>query len=165
MSPFLLPLLNLNMNIENIKQITEQVLEANQLFLVDLSVSKSNVIEIFIDAQNGVNIQTCMQISREIEQHFDRDIEDFELTVASAGIGYPFKVEGQFQKNIGKTVEVRLNDNTKLTGILTAVFPDMIHVECEEKKVVEGKKKKELVKAEKQIERKDIKQIKDIVTF
>lgn len=153
------------MKIEDIKQTAEQILKAKDLFLVDLSVSKDNVIEIFIDAQEGVSIQTCIQISREIEQHFDRETEDFELTVASAGIGYPFKVEGQYRKNIGKDVEVKLNDNTKLTGILKAFTPDHITLEYEEKKVVEGKKKKELVKTEKNIERQQIKQIKDVVTF
>lgn len=153
------------MKIEDFKQVTEGVLEARGLFLVDLSISKDNVVEIFIDAQEGVSIQTCIEVSREIEQHFDRETEDFELTVSSAGIGYPFKVEGQFLKNIGSTVEVRLNDNTKLTGILKAVASETICVECEEKKTVEGKKKKELVIAERLIDRKDIKQIKDVVTF
>lgn len=153
------------MKIEEIKQITEQILETKQLFLVDLSVSKDNVIEIFIDAQTGVSIQTCIEVSRELEEHFNRDAEDFELTVASAGIGYPFKVEGQYKKNIGKSVEVKLNDNTKLTGTLNFFTPETVTVEYEEKKVVEGKKKKELVKTEKTIDRGEIKQIKDIVTF
>ena len=125
------------MKIEEIKQVTEGILEARGLFIVDLSVSKDNDVEIFIDGQNGVNIQTCIEVSREIEQHFDRETEDFELTVSSAGIGYPFKVEGQYLKNIGKTVEVRLADNTKLEGILKAVSPDTICLEYEEKKTIE----------------------------
>lgn len=153
------------MKIEEVKQITEQILESKQLFLVDLSVSKNNVIEIFIDAETGVNIQTCMEVSREIEQHFDREAEDFELTVASAGIGYPFKVEGQYKKNIGRSVEVRFNDNTKLTGILKSFTPETVTLEYEEKKAVEGKKKKELVITEKTISREEIKQIRDIVIF
>lgn len=153
------------MKIEEIKQITEQILETKSLFLVDLTVSKDNVIEIFIDAQEGVSIQNCMEVSREIEQHFDRETEDFELTVASAGIGYPFKVEGQYQKNVGKSVEVKLNDNTKLTGILKSFTPETVTLEYEEKRTVEGKKKKESVKTEKTIDRNEIKQIKDLVTF
>ena len=153
------------MKIEEIKQITEQILKTKQLFLVDLSVSKDNIIEIFIDAETGVSIQTCMEVSREIETHFDRESEDFSLTVASAGIGYPFKVEGQYQKNVGKSVEVKLNDNTKLTGILKAFTPETVTLEYEEKKIVEGKKKKELVKTEKTISRDEIKQIKDVVIF
>lgn len=153
------------MKIEEIKQITEQILETKSLFLVNLTVSKDNVIEIFIDAQEGVSIQNCMEVSREIEQHFDRETEDFELTVASAGIGYPFKVEGQYQKNVGKSVEVKLNDNTKLTGILKSFTPETVTLEYEEKRTVEGKKKKESVKTEKTIDRNEIKQIKDLVTF
>lgn len=163
--PFSFALLIASMKIEEIKQITEQILETKSLFLVDLTMSKDNVIEIFIDAQAGVSIQTCMEVSREIEQHFDRETEDFELTVASAGIGYPFKVEGQYQKNVGKSVEVKLNDNTKLTGILKSFTPETVTLEYEEKRTVEGKKKKESVKTEKTIDRNEIKQIKDLVTF
>ena len=61
---------------EVIKQIAEPILNANKLFLVDLKISKSNVIHILIDAMEGVNIQTCINISREIESHLNRDEED-----------------------------------------------------------------------------------------
>lgn len=153
------------MKAENIQHIAEPILENLNLFLVELKVSKDNVIEILIDGLKGVNIQTCIEISREIEQHLSRDEEDFELTVSSAGIGYPFKVNGQYQKNLEKTVEVKLTDNTKLTGTLKTFSETNITLECEEKKAVEGKKKKETMKIQKDIARTDIREIKDIVKF
>lgn len=153
------------MKAENIQHIAEPILENLNLFLVELKVSKDNVIEILIDGLKGVNIQTCIEISREIEQHLNRDEEDFELTVSSAGIGYPFKVNGQYQKNLEKTVEVKLTDNTKLTGTLKTFSETNITLECEEKKAVEGKKKKETMKIQKDIARTDIREIKDIVKF
>lgn len=153
------------MKAENIQHIAEPILENLNLFLVELKVSKDNVIEILIDGLKGVNIQTCIEISREIEQHLNRDEEDFELTVSSAGIGYPFKVNGQYQKNLEKTVEVKLTDNTKLTGTLKTFCETNITLECEEKKAVEGKKKKETMKIQKDIARTDIREIKDIVKF
>ena len=153
------------MKAEDIKTITQPVLAAHNLFLVDLKISKDNIVEIFVDAMDGVNIQTCIAVSREIETHLNRDEEDFELTVSSAGIGYPFKVDGQFQKNIGKTVEVKLNDNTKLTGILLSFDTENIQLEYEEKKTVEGSKKKQLVKTTRIIRRDEIKEIKDVVKF
>ena len=85
-----------------------------------------------------------------------------ELTVSSAGIGYPFKVEQQYQKNLGKSVEIKLNDHTKLNGILLRFTPEEIVIEQEEKKIIEGSKRKQLVKTERTIVRKDI---KDVVKF
>ena len=106
------------MEAEQIKAIAAPILAERGLFPVDLKISRDNVIELFVDAMQGVNIQTCIEVSREIEARLDRDAEDFSLTVSSAGIGYPFKVEGQYTKNIGKTVEAKLKDNRKVTGTL-----------------------------------------------
>lgn len=153
------------MKAEDIKASANQLLEAKNLFLVDFKISKDNVIELFIDALNGVNIQTCIDISRELESHLNRDEEDFELTVSSAGIGYPFKVDGQFQKNLDKLVEIKLKDNTKLCGTLKAFDADSVTIEYDEKKSIEGKKKKELVKTVKNMPRKEIKEIKDVIKF
>lgn len=150
---------------EEIKTIVASLLENSDLFLVDATVSGDNKIEVLIDSPAGVNITTCMEISRQLEEKLDRDTEDFELTVASAGIGYPFLVEGQYKKNIGNTVEIRLKESGTLKGILKAYNGDSLVVEYEEKKTVEGKKKKETVKTEKTVHLSDIKQIKDIVTF
>lgn len=153
------------MKIEDLKTIATPILESKGLFLVDLKISRNNVIELFVDALDGVNIQTCMDVSREIESHLDRDTEDFELTVSSAGIGYPFKVDGQFQKNLNKEVEAKLQDNTKLNGILKAFDADSVTIEYEEKKTVEGSKKKVPVKSDKTIKREEIKEIKDVIKF
>lgn len=150
---------------EEIKTIVTSLLENSDLFLVNATVSGDNKIEVLIDSPKGVNITTCMEISRQLEEKLDRDTEDFELTVASAGIGYPFLVEGQYKKNIGNSVEIRLKEQGSLSGILKAFNGDHLVIECEEKKAVEGKKKKETVKTEKTVYLSDIKQIKDIVTF
>lgn len=151
--------------VEELKEVVESVIKDKNLFLVDLTLSKSNVIEIFIDSLEGVDINACICVSRDVEDKLNRDEEDFELTVSSAGIGYPFKVPQQYQKNIGKTVEVKLDDNNKLTGVLKSFNGEEIVVECEEKKMVEGKKRKESVQTEKTIRLNHIKQIKDVIIF
>ena len=153
------------MRIEDITTITNQIITPKDLFLVDLKISKSNVIEVFIDALQGVNIQTCIEVSKKIESKFDREEEDFELTVASAGIGYPFKVDGQFQKGLNKTIEVELKDSLKTNGILKSYNTTEIVIERYEKKLLEGKKRKEMVKVERTINREDIKCIKEAIKF
>lgn len=150
---------------EEVKNIVERLLEGSDLFFVDIHIRKNNVIELFIDSPQGVDISSCSRISRELESYLDREEEDFELTVSSAGIGYPFKVPGQYLKNIGKKVSVKLIDASRLEGILQSYTPTEIVLECEEKRPIEGKKKKELVKTEKRILIEDIKEIKDKISF
>lgn len=148
-----------------IKDIIETILEGTELFLVDLKVSPENAIEIYIDSQKGVNVASCAAISRQLDAQLDREAEDYDLTVSSAGIGYPFKVPQQYEKNLGKQVEIKLQNGGKLQGILKSHAETGIVVECEEKISVEGKKKKSIVKVEKEIHFTDIKEVKDIIIF
>ena len=87
------------MKTEEIKHLIEPILTEHHLFLVELKISKDNVIEVFVDALEGVNIQTCIAVSREIESSLNRDEEDFELTVSSAGIGYPLSSNRKRKKS------------------------------------------------------------------
>ena len=152
-------------SVAEIKEIMDTILQGTHLFLVDLSVAADNSIEVEIDAPKGVNVDTCREVSRKLEERLDRETEDFALTVCSAGIGYPFKVPQQYEKNIGNTVEVKLANGQKLEGTLKAHTENGITVEVEEKVAAEGKRKKTTVKTEKDIQFSEIKEVKDIVTF
>ena len=150
---------------EEIKGMIERIAQEQNLFLVDLTVSPENKIEVFIDSLKGVNVGTCRTVCKELEALLDRESEDFDLTVSSAGIGYPFKVPQQYEKNLNNLVEVRLQNGNKLQGKLKAYSEKGIVLECEEKQSVEGKKKKETVRVEKNIDFIEIKEVKDIVIF
>ena len=152
-------------SVAEIKEIMDTILQGTDLFLVDLSVAADNSIEVEIDAPNGVNVDTCREVSRKLEERLDRETEDFALTVCSAGIGYPFKVPQQYEKNIGNTVEVKLANGQKLEGTLKAHTENGITVEVEEKVAADVKSKKTTVKTEKDIQFSEIKEVKDIVTF
>ncbi|MFT3737528.1 MAG: ribosome assembly cofactor RimP [Breznakibacter sp.] len=149
-------------------QIWESIqakLEADDVFLVDLTVSPGNRIAVTIDKMTGVSIDYCVQISRLIEQDFDREVEDFELEVASAGIGQPFKVAKQYHKNIGKQVEVLTKTGQKLKGELTQVSESGFMVKVDTMIKPEGKKKKEMHVIEHSFKFEEIKSVKDIITF
>ena len=150
---------------EEIKDIIETMLQGTELFLVDLKVSLENSIEVYIDSLKGINVDSCVAISKQLDAQLDRDIEDYDLTVSSAGIGYPFKVPQQYEKNLGNQVEVKLQNGEKLQGILKSHSEAGIVMECEETVAVKGKKKKSIVKVEKEIHFTDIKEVKDIVVF
>ena len=93
------------------------------LFVVDIRISPDNVITVEVDSPTAVDIDECAAITRKIEEKFDRDTEDYELEVGSAGITSDFKIRAQYTKNIGNDVEVLTRDGRKLHGVLTAVAP------------------------------------------
>ncbi|MDR0765654.1 MAG: ribosome assembly cofactor RimP [Odoribacteraceae bacterium] len=146
-----------------IRQIIAPVLQENKLFLVDLTISDDNTIELCVDSMQGVSVKECMIVSRTLEAKLDKESEDFSLTVYSAGIGYPFKMPQQFEKNVGKHVEVKLSSGKKLEGTLLAHSETGITIACEESVPVEGKKKKEKINIEREIPFTSIKEVKDVV--
>ena len=80
-----------------VKNLVEQWLEGKEYFLTDLTISADDRIVVEIDHEEGVWIEDCVELSRFIESHLDREEEDFELEVGSAGIGQPFKVLKQYE--------------------------------------------------------------------
>ncbi|MBS2210420.1 ribosome assembly cofactor RimP [Carboxylicivirga mesophila] len=148
-----------------IEGIITDKLAADEMFLVELVVKPGNKISVMIDNDNGVPISYCIELSKFIEEGLNRDEEDFELEVASAGIGQPFKVKRQYQKNIGREVEVLTLAGKKFTGKLIAVEENGFSVEVEEKVKVEGKKRKELQVKTVNCNFDEVKQVKDIISF
>ncbi len=150
---------------KHIQNIVTDIIKDSELFIVDINVSPSNIIIVVVDSMKGVSIDKCISISKEIESKLDRDVEDFELKVSSAGIGQPFTVIQQYHKNIGNDVEVLCAEGNKYKGKLTRVTDEGFEIEYETKEKVEGKKKKELVKKTDFFNFDSIKYIKDIISF
>jgi ribosome maturation factor RimP len=127
------------------KLVSETLTE--EYFIVQVTVKKGNVIDVVIDGDNGVTIQKCVDVSRQIEQNLDRETDDFELTVSSAGLDNPFLVYRQYFKNIGKKVEVRTNNQKPVSGTLIQVDQEGFKLEISTLEKEEGKSKKvEVVK-------------------
>ncbi|WP_430810817.1 MULTISPECIES: ribosome assembly cofactor RimP [unclassified Carboxylicivirga] len=148
-----------------IQSIIDDKLAADGMFLVELNVRPGNVIQVIVDHDNGVPINYCIELSKHIEAGLNRDEEDFELEVASAGIGQPFKIKRQYLKNIGKEIEVLRADGIKHTGKLIDVSDEGFSYEIEEKVKVEGKKRKELQVRTVNCKFDEVKQVKDIISF
>jgi ribosome maturation factor RimP len=107
------------------KYASEKALEING-FVVDVNISANNVITIFFDKNNGVLVDDCLVISKYIQEKFDKDVEDYELTVCSPGLTNPLKVKQQYIKNIGKEVSVKTNDGKRKIGILKNFETDLV---------------------------------------
>ena len=93
---------------EELRNVAEFKIRELGGFLVDLKINSSNAITLFFDRMEGVSLKHCVQLTRYIEDNFDREIEDYALTVCSAGLENPFIVKEQYQKNKGKEVFVLL---------------------------------------------------------
>ena len=128
-----------------VRQIVEEWLQDKDYFLVDVSVSNDNRIVVEIDHAEGVWIEDCVGLSRFIESKLDREKEDFELEVGSAGIGQPFKVHQQYVNHLGKDVEVLTLDGKKYQGELHEVNDDTFSILRQVKKKEEGSKRPRLV--------------------
>jgi ribosome maturation factor RimP len=137
-----------------------------KLFIVELSISSTNVIRLELDKTEGnVSIEDCMSVSRNIEHNLDREDADFELHVSSAGLDKPLRVHAQYVKNIGRGLDVKLKSKEKTTGTLVEVNTEGIVLERSEKQIIEGKKKKELVVIKETIAFSDISEARIVITF
>ena len=148
-----------------VKDLVEQWLEGKEYFLVDASVDEQNKITVEIDHKDGVWIEDCCELSKFIEEHFDRDVEDFELEVGSAGIGQPFKVLQQYINSIGYDVELLTAEGTKMEGYLKSADENGFVVTVEEKQKIEGKKRPQMVEVDKAFGYADVKWVKNIIDF
>ena len=134
------------MNVSEIKDAISSEIVARKCYIVDITISKENDVEITIESEEGtVELDDCVAVSRFFETKFDREKEDYSLTVTSAGLDQPFKVLKQYQKAIGSKVEVQIKGGKKMVATLTAADEESITLKYTVKEAVEGKKKKELV--------------------
>ena len=148
-----------------VKSLVDEWLEGKDYFLTDVSVSADNSIVVEIDHEEGVWIEDCVELSRFIESHLDRDEEDFGLEVGSAGIGQPFKVLRQYEIHVGENVEVLTNEGRKLTGVLAEATPENFTLTIKEKVKEEGAKRPKLVERDITFCYNDVKWTKYLIDF
>lgn len=146
-------------------EVIENALQGTDRFLVEVKVSADNVIEVLIDSMDTVTIDHCVELNNVVLSHFDRDVEDYELTVGSYGISDPFKVVQHYQKNLGGEVEVLTADGKKLKGVLKDADADGFVLTITKKVKLEGKKRPEQVEEDLRYNYNEIKYTKNIIQF
>lgn len=133
------------MDTKKIVEAATRKLADTDMFVVGCTCSAGNEIELTIDSDTSVDISACVELSRAVEEEFDREQEDFSLTVASAGIGSELRELRQYRKLIGRSVEVLLLSGVKILAKLDQVTEQGISLCYEQKQSIEGKKKKQVV--------------------
>ena len=116
-------------NKQTIISLIESHFEGSDKFIVDVKVLAGNKIEVYIDAPKHIVIADCVELSRFIEGHLDREKEDFELQVSSPGATESFKVLDQYRKYKETKVKVVTKDGKKYEGVLKEANDDTFVIE------------------------------------
>lgn len=139
--------------------------EREDLFLIDIKFSVTDHVRVIIDGDNGVTLQDCLDASRAIEFNMDRDEHDFSLEVMSAGLSEPISSPRQYRKNIGRSLELVMNDSSEIEGELIKVEEESITLVLKYRKPKEiGKGKMDVVE-EREIPYTDIKKALVAIKF
>ena len=150
---------------KKIRELIEEKIKDTDRFIISVKVSPAKKIEVLLDGITNIAINDCIEISRFIESSLDRGQEDFELMVSSAGIDQPFTVEKQYQKNIGRELNVLKKDGIKLKGVLVSYEPETSILIESEKIIKNEKNKKQTIKEQITIPLQEIKESKLILSF
>lgn len=149
----------------DIKTFTEEFLKDSSDYLIDISIAAGNTITVEIDNNNGVDIDRCADLSRYLESKLNRDAEDFELTVTSAGLTSPLKTNRQYKKYEGKEVEVVTKKGEKFHGVLQSSTDREFIVEISRMVKPDGAKRKIETKEDQKFTYDEIKYTKYLIRF
>ena len=149
-----------------VEQLVHEFLETRKdLYLVDLKISAGDDITVILDGDEGLSLQDCLDASRAIEFNMDREEHDFSLQVMSAGLSEPLSRPRQFQKNVGRDIEVLLNDSSEIEGELVKVDEEKVTLLLRYRKPKEIGKGKMDVEEEREIPYSEIKKALVAIKF
>ncbi|MCF8296371.1 MAG: ribosome assembly cofactor RimP [Saprospiraceae bacterium] len=148
-------------NREKIIELIEAKTKDSDLFVVDVLINKPNNIVVLMDGDNGINIQSCVDISRLIELNFDRDVEDYKLDISSFGLDKPLKLKRQYNKCVGRQLSIIDKDNIEHSGTLIELNENELRLELNlsKKQIKENTENTKVLKFD------NIKETKVIITF
>lgn len=106
---------------EYIADLVTQHIGGTDIFFVEVLVKPGNAILVHVDRPEGISIKECVKVSRFLHENLDREVEDYSLEVSSPGLSGAFKVKQQYEKNLGRDIEVLYTDGIKVKGKLQKV--------------------------------------------
>jgi ribosome maturation factor RimP len=136
----------MNETVKTVEALVKEILVGEpEYFLVEVKIKPTNNIKVYIDGDQGISIEKCVRVNRALYKKLEDNAffpnGDFSLEVSSPGLDEPLKLHRQYKKNIGRQVDLVLQDGSTAEGRLVEVSEDGIIVE-----EVRGKnKKKEIV--------------------
>ena len=135
------------------------------LYLVDLKISAGNDIVVILDGDKSLSLQDCLDASRAIEFNLDREAVDFSLQVMSPGLSEPLLLPRQYRRNIGRDLEIILENDEKIVGELIKADEEKIGLMLRYRRPKLIGKGKEDVEEEREIPYVEIKKALVIIKF
>lgn len=112
------------------------LMDEHHFELVDVEYVKEAgtwYLRAYIDKEGGIAVDDCEVISRSLGSWLDQEdfiSDSYILEVSSPGLGRPLRKEKDFERSMGKDVEVRLyrqiDKQKEFTGTLTAYDKDTV---------------------------------------
>lgn len=104
--------------------------QSGKIFQVGVKISQGNDIVVLLDGDDGITIEKCTQVNKALYKYIEEAKlfpgGNFSLEVSSPGVDEPLKFHRQYRKNIGRNVQVIMNDGSLLEGKLIEVNNDEI---------------------------------------
>tara|TARA_R110002049_G_scaffold68109_5_gene176648 strand:+ start:4127 stop:4588 length:462 start_codon:yes stop_codon:yes gene_type:complete len=153
------------MNQTKVKDLIDEALALNEsLYLIELSISENNKIQVVVDGDTGVPLSECIRISRNVNDNLDKEEEDYSLEVATPDIAHPLKVKRQYLKNINRILKVKTAEE-EFEGTLVEADEDKIVLQWKAREPKPIGKGKVTVEKTATIEYKEIKEAKVKIVF
>lgn len=120
--------------IEKIEEFVKRFIkDEKELFLVEVKIAPGNKVTVLLDGDKGVTIDNCTVINKALYKFIEeKEVfgnSNFSLEVSSFGVSRPLQLLRQFKKNIGRNVEIVMNEGTKIEGTLTEANEKEIKIE------------------------------------
>ena len=136
---------------EKAKKLLEHILKEVDLELADVEYVKEAgtwYLRSYIDKPGGITVDDCEAVSRQFSDRLDQEdfIEDsYIMEVSSPGLDRPLKKDKDFERNLGREVEIRtyrpIEKEKEFYGILCAYDDNSVTIEREDKKQMNFLKK------------------------
>ena len=144
--------------------LADCLLEKPSIFLIELVITDAFKVIVNVDGDEGVALQDCIDVSRYMDAHLDREEQDYSLEVASVGVGSPLKLVRQYKKNVGRTLIVKTGTET-IEAELVEATDDFVILSWEAREPKKIGKGKETVQKELKLPYGNIKEAIVTVTF
>jgi ribosome maturation factor RimP len=148
---------------EQVTRALEETISGTDMFVVQVKVHPGNRIEVDLDADEGLTIERCREVHKKVEALFDRETEDYSLTIGSPGLDEPLRVVRQYRKNTGRTLAVTTHDGQKREGVLKQADDQGITLEVKVK--TKGKPASKWPLLEEQLPFEAVKEAKIVIQF
>lgn len=124
---------------EKTEMLIKPIIDANKVELFDVEFVKEGsdwYLRVFINKEGGVTIEDCQNVSRAFNEILDKEDyidSEYIFEVSSPGLTRPLKKERDYEKSIGRLIEIKLYsavDGVKeAEGILKSFDKDTITIE------------------------------------